>query len=307
MRWDAFVSYSRDDLTLVSQIAADLEDRGLAVWSDMGQIRGGSDLVGRISEGLRESRYFIPFLSTSYLDSRYCAAELSAAIAIDIEKGLTIVPVRVDDSESPALLASKHWCDFRNSYLAGWEQLCDALGVAVLFTEFRVSQENAQIRVMPQRRWASFDFERRFEVTGKLAGTRELVIFSNQPPQGLRLDMGEAEVRSPTGFFEVHSRYPEPLAPGVSYKQRIYYELHGVYGDDSDFWFYTIPSSYSQCNVSVLLPGTAQAFSVTLERDSVHAPLADVQVDSTPEGHRYSITLRPEHRHYRLARFEWTY
>jgi hypothetical protein len=58
-----FVSYSRQDLGFVEQLASDLKTAGFDVWYDMSGISGGAGWKVAIEKALRESEFVVVVLS----------------------------------------------------------------------------------------------------------------------------------------------------------------------------------------------------------------------------------------------------
>ncbi len=85
-----FVSYSRDDETVVKQLVRGLESAQLAPWVDEA-LRGGDSWWSTILERIRSATVFVFALSDTSLASEPCRAELGYAEAL----GLPVLPVKV--------------------------------------------------------------------------------------------------------------------------------------------------------------------------------------------------------------------
>lgn len=81
--WDAFLSYAGEDKTdVVQPLTTMLSDGALKIWVGYRELRIGDSLVGRISEGLRHSRYGIVVLSPSFFKKPWPKTELDAILPL---------------------------------------------------------------------------------------------------------------------------------------------------------------------------------------------------------------------------------
>ena len=113
MPHDIFISYSRRDKDVVSQIVNELRATGRDCWmdTDPGRIPSGSpDFFEQIKEGIRESKVFLFVISESYLKSVPAKKELEIARELAKEH---IVPVRFDNVALPPALLQADVIDWR--------------------------------------------------------------------------------------------------------------------------------------------------------------------------------------------------
>lgn len=94
-----FVSYSRNNLEVVTQLIADLEAVGVSAWHDQ-TLTGGQRWWDNILSNIRECDIFIFALSPESWDSEACRSELSYVAQL----GKTILPVLVADGINLNLL-----------------------------------------------------------------------------------------------------------------------------------------------------------------------------------------------------------
>ena len=92
-----FVIYSHQDSKEVHEIIKELYSAGYNVWFDEG-IDPGTEWDEFIASSVKESSFFIAFLSKNYLESSNCKDELNFARDCDIERLL----VYLEDIELPA-------------------------------------------------------------------------------------------------------------------------------------------------------------------------------------------------------------
>lgn len=87
--WDIFISHASEDKPdFVVPLARGLETVGLRVWLDAQEIAVGDSIVGKLNQGLAESRFAVVVLSPAYLrKGRWVEAELQALLATEIQSG----------------------------------------------------------------------------------------------------------------------------------------------------------------------------------------------------------------------------
>ena len=86
-RYDAFISYARDDReAIVRPLYEHLTDMGLRVWFDEREMRVGDPVLGSISEGMRRSDHGIVVLSEGFLDRKYTMWELQGFLNHQLRK-----------------------------------------------------------------------------------------------------------------------------------------------------------------------------------------------------------------------------
>ncbi|HWH76843.1 MAG TPA: toll/interleukin-1 receptor domain-containing protein [Candidatus Binatus sp.] len=106
-QYDAFLSYCRDDETRVLAVQQALEQRGIAVWRDVGQIKAGDPWIKNIENGLRQSRCMVLFNSQPALQSEWVQREWNVALTLNMR----IIPVRLDAADVPLLLKPLEFID----------------------------------------------------------------------------------------------------------------------------------------------------------------------------------------------------
>jgi len=111
---DVFISYSRQDTTVVHALARRLREDGARVWLDEWSLLPG-DLVGlKIQEALEQSRILLMCMSESYFGSGWAALEHHARIFRDpTNSERRLIPMRLDGARIPDLLAQYRYVDWR--------------------------------------------------------------------------------------------------------------------------------------------------------------------------------------------------
>ncbi len=123
-----FISHSSQDKPFARKLTTDLERQNLYVWLDKRELRVGDSIVEKISEGLKETDYFIVILSKASVDSRWVKTELNAAMVEEIcNKGTVVLPVLIEDCEIPPLLKDRLYADFRSDYNSALKVLIEVL------------------------------------------------------------------------------------------------------------------------------------------------------------------------------------
>ncbi len=118
--WDVFVSYSRKDYHIASQLVNDLIDHNLTVWFDDTDIAIGDRIRDSINNGIRNSSIVLIIISINSLKSRWVLNELDAAMIREILEGKTVVypiligKVQIDDL--PEDIRGKSFIDLRYNF-----------------------------------------------------------------------------------------------------------------------------------------------------------------------------------------------
>lgn len=121
-----FVSHSSKDKPIVDRIVSDLKKEGISVWYDKFEIEAGDNIVEKVNEGLKDSKYFLIVLSPNALASSWVVEETSFAVLQQItSRGVFVIPILIEDCDIPPLLKHKKYVDFRRSYDQGIKELKD--------------------------------------------------------------------------------------------------------------------------------------------------------------------------------------
>jgi hypothetical protein len=92
--WDVFVSHaSADKVKFVTPLAEALRERGIKVWLDQWEIDLGDSISGKITHGLRESRFGIVVLSKAFFAGPWPKKELGALFAQENSGATHIFPI----------------------------------------------------------------------------------------------------------------------------------------------------------------------------------------------------------------------
>ncbi len=101
-----FISHNKADKSTARLIAMGIVEHGESVWFDEWDIRPGESIVGGIEKGITECDVFVIVWSKNAAESKWVGTELRAIIRrrVDVDN-LRIVPILVDDTELPSLVA----------------------------------------------------------------------------------------------------------------------------------------------------------------------------------------------------------
>jgi hypothetical protein len=110
-----FLSHSWHDNAFVRLFREDLEAAGVEAWVDEVRLKVADPLPIEIANALANSDYVLVFLSQHSIESRWVQKEMSIATSLEISgTQVHLLPIRLDDSAVPPLLADRLYADFRN-------------------------------------------------------------------------------------------------------------------------------------------------------------------------------------------------
>ncbi|HVH12640.1 MAG TPA: TIR domain-containing protein [Longimicrobium sp.] len=109
-----FLSHSASDKPRVHQIAQLLESRGIECWLDDEHIRVGDSIVEEIQRALEQVDFVLFFISSAAVRSQWVSREIASTIAAQLSaRSGRVLPVKLDDVDTPRLLNDLRWADFR--------------------------------------------------------------------------------------------------------------------------------------------------------------------------------------------------
>jgi hypothetical protein len=110
----AFICYASEDRNWARELAAAISQMGAHVWLDEREIRVGDSIVRRINDALGVVSHVVVILSKNSVRKPWVQHELSSALMLQLsKKRITVLPVRIDDCEIPAILADIKYADGR--------------------------------------------------------------------------------------------------------------------------------------------------------------------------------------------------
>lgn len=112
-----FLCHSSCDKAFTRELALTLGNNGVNVWLDEAEIHVGESLIEKIESGISDAKYLIAVISNNSVKSQWCAEELRIAMAQQIaQKGITVLPVLIEECEIPIFLQVKRYADFRKAH-----------------------------------------------------------------------------------------------------------------------------------------------------------------------------------------------
>jgi TIR domain len=119
-----FVSHATEDKPFVRELVEALKGQNLNVWLDEEELQVGDSIVAGVSQGLKNADYLVAVLSKASVGSRWVQAELNATLMEELSgKGVTVLPVLIEDCNLPTLLKDRVYADFRHDFNAGLQKL----------------------------------------------------------------------------------------------------------------------------------------------------------------------------------------
>lgn len=123
-----FISHSSKDKPFIRRLTSDLTKADIKVWLDEQNIMVGDSISERISQALAKSDFFIIAVSKHSGGSDWVQRELNSSIMAELSRrAIHILPIKLDDTAMPTLLADKMYADFSTSYDTGLRHLVDAI------------------------------------------------------------------------------------------------------------------------------------------------------------------------------------
>lgn len=116
-----FLSYSREDRFFAELAHVKLEESGISVWVDQGQLRAGSDWRNGIDQGISESFAVLLALSADSAASSFVTYEWASAMG----KGKPIIPIRLNECQVHPKLEVIQYLDFSIPGQLPWSVLIE--------------------------------------------------------------------------------------------------------------------------------------------------------------------------------------
>jgi formylglycine-generating enzyme required for sulfatase activity len=127
-----FVSHARQDAAFAHRLADDLRHHSWEIWIAPDSIRPGEGWVSAINRGLAESGIFVLLLTPNAVSSAWVQRETDAAIGLQHQDEIRLIPLEVQAVSAPPLWRAYQWISFQNSYQDGLEQLLRELQPAMM-------------------------------------------------------------------------------------------------------------------------------------------------------------------------------
>jgi tetratricopeptide (TPR) repeat protein len=143
-----FISYTREDSEAANRLYNDLKVAGLDPWLDTQSLLGGQNWKIAIKEAIKNSRYFIPLLSSNSVEKvGYVQKELKEALEVLDEfpkSKIFVIPVRINECNvNDEKLKELHIVDLFPDWESGVKQILKSMDTAVAAPQ--VSVEHGDI------------------------------------------------------------------------------------------------------------------------------------------------------------------
>ena len=129
-----FISYAHEDEECAKRLYNDLKAAGLDPWLDKKSILPGEDWKISIRKGIRDSKYFMPLLSSNSVERRgYVQKELKQALEILEEMDpleIFVIPIRLDNCKiSNKRINSRQIEDLSQNWNQGIKRVLKSIGI----------------------------------------------------------------------------------------------------------------------------------------------------------------------------------
>jgi len=109
-----FICHASEDKPAARDLALAMKALGAEVWFDEWEIRVGDSIVQKIDHALGRVSHLVVLLSRISVERPWVQKELSSALMLQLsEKGIRVLPLRLDDCTVPPILADIKYADAR--------------------------------------------------------------------------------------------------------------------------------------------------------------------------------------------------
>ncbi|MCL5998036.1 MAG: SUMF1/EgtB/PvdO family nonheme iron enzyme [Chloroflexi bacterium] len=130
-----FISHAHEDAAFAHRLASDLQQRGWPVWIAPDSVHPGEKWVSAINRGLQESGVFLAVITPRAVASGWVTSETDAAIELEHEGALRLIPLQVQPCNVSPLLRPYQRISFVQRYENGLVALLAALNPNLLIIE----------------------------------------------------------------------------------------------------------------------------------------------------------------------------
>lgn len=111
-----FLSHNYKDKDVVGPIAVSLANQYGKdnVFYDSWSISPGDSIITEMNKGLSNCKYFFFFISQNSLNSGMVSLEWQSALHKSIKENIKFIPIKIDNSNQPAILIDKVYIDMYN-------------------------------------------------------------------------------------------------------------------------------------------------------------------------------------------------
>jgi hypothetical protein len=143
-----FISYARADTEVANRLYNDLKLSGLDPWLDTESLLGGQNWRIAVKEAIKNSRYFIPLLSSNSVEKiGYVQREFKEALELLKEfpqSKIFVIPVRIDDCMvNDEKLSELHIIDLFSDWEQGIQKILKSMGIED--SKLRISNQESLV------------------------------------------------------------------------------------------------------------------------------------------------------------------
>lgn len=109
-----FISYNNKDVDVVREIALKLSLEGWTIYFDEWRIRPGESISESINLGLTKTNFFLLVWSKNSSKSKWVTREWSSLMSKVVNKKVTIIPIKIDDTPLPQILSDTKYLILSN-------------------------------------------------------------------------------------------------------------------------------------------------------------------------------------------------
>lgn len=118
-----FLSYASENAIFADLARLKLQDAGIEVWIDAGNIRAGEEWRNAIDEGISTADVLLVILTPESCKSQYVTYEWAYALGC----GIKVIPMLLQDADIHPRLSVLQYLDFRDQRKGSWEELCEEI------------------------------------------------------------------------------------------------------------------------------------------------------------------------------------
>jgi TIR domain len=123
-----FICHASENKDTENELASFLQNNGAEVWLDQWEIKVGDSIVQKISDGLSTASHLAILLSRHSITKPWVTKELSSALMRQLsDRSIRVLPILLDESPIPAILADVRYADCRTDTSIGFREVLDAL------------------------------------------------------------------------------------------------------------------------------------------------------------------------------------
>ncbi|WP_029035176.1 toll/interleukin-1 receptor domain-containing protein [Salinimicrobium terrae] len=117
-KYDAFISYSHNNIKEIERLRSFLMDVRLSVWYDM-ELKPSQDIQNTLTEAINNSRFMIIVITKDYYDSEWLKKELEIGLLKQVEGKINVIPISIgpiDFQRLPKELQNIHFLQLNENF-----------------------------------------------------------------------------------------------------------------------------------------------------------------------------------------------